>query len=197
MKHNCKVRTTFCNFEFWGEWEDSNREIMKMLGWLEVRKLSKWDFYLVPRVLSVENEKTLGLRERSWFQTSRWPEILKWPPKRTHEVSYLYSVVKILSDFRNPCVIFASTRPSKLRPFGSWMIERALADGEFEPFDWGRGIYWYHKRTKGPVVRRPISAKPGVKLNPDFIFLCSKEFSRNIFSVIFSGSNHQLEDKKN
>ena len=29
------------------------------------------DFNLVPKVFSVENEKTLGMRERSWFQTSR------------------------------------------------------------------------------------------------------------------------------
>ena len=31
----------------------------------------KRDFNLVPKVFSVENEKTLGMRERSWFQTSR------------------------------------------------------------------------------------------------------------------------------
>ena len=34
-------------------------------------------------------------------------------------------------------------------------------------------------------------------LNPGFSFLCSKVFSRIIFSVIFRASNHQLVDKKN
>ena len=34
-------------------------------------------------------------------------------------------------------------------------------------------------------------------LNPGFFFLCSKAFSRIIFSVIFRASNHQLVDKKN
>ena len=49
----------------------------------------------------------------------------------------------------------------------------------------------------GPVVRRPISAQPGVKFNPCFSFFCSKAFSRIIFSVIFRAFNHQLVDKKN
>ena len=49
---------------------------------------------------------------------------------------------------------------------------------------------------QGPVVRRPISANPGVKFNPGFFFLCSKVFSRIIFSVIFRSSNHQIVDKK-
>ena len=34
-------------------------------------------------------------------------------------------------------------------------------------------------------------------LNPGFFFLCSKAFSRIIFSAIFRASNHQLVDKKN
>ena len=34
-------------------------------------------------------------------------------------------------------------------------------------------------------------------LNPGFSFLCSKAFSRIIFSVIFRAFNHQLVDKKN
>ena len=29
------------------------------------------DFNLVPKVLSLENEKTLEMRERTWFQTLR------------------------------------------------------------------------------------------------------------------------------
>ena len=43
-------------------------------------------------------------------------------------------------------------------------------------------------RTLGPV---------GFKFNPGFFFLCSKEFSRVIFSVILGASNHHLVDKKN
>ena len=49
----------------------------------------------------------------------------------------------------------------------------------------------------GPIVRRPISAYPGVKFIPGILFLCSKAFSRIIFSVILRASNHQLVDKKN
>ena len=33
-------------------------------------------------------------------------------------------------------------------------------------------------------------------LNPGVFFLCSKVFSRIIFSVIFRASNHQLVDKR-
>ena len=112
------------------------------------------DFNLVLKVLSLENEKTLGMRKRTWFQTSRWPQILKWPPKREHilrtdEVSNLYSVVKILSDFRTPCVIFTSTRPSESRPLECQMIKKKTLDvGVFEPFDWGRGI-GTTERTQG------------------------------------------------
>ena len=91
---------------------------------------AKRDFNLVPKVFSLEKKKTLGMRQRSWFQTSRWPQILKWPPKREHilrtdEVSNLNSVVKILSEFRSPCVLFTSTRPSKSRPLGSQMIKKS------------------------------------------------------------------------
>ena len=39
--------------------------------------------------------------------------------------------------------------------------------------------------------------KGRLALNPGFSFLCSKAFSRIIFSVIFRASNHQLVDKKN
>ena len=41
IKYNRKVRTTFCNFKFWGEWKDSNREIMKVVGWLEIQNFRK------------------------------------------------------------------------------------------------------------------------------------------------------------
>ena len=115
---------------------------------------TKRDFNPVPKVFSLKNEKTLGMRQRSWFQTSSWPQILKWPPKREHisrtdEVSNLYSVVKILSDFRTPCVIFTSIRPSKSRPLACQMIKIALDVGVFEPFDWGRGIVGTTERIQG------------------------------------------------
>ena len=88
-------------------------------------------------------------------ETSRWLHISRWPPKGTQElryqeVSYLYSVDKILSEFRTPCTIFTSTRPSKLRSLGSRMIERALAEGLFKPFNRGRGIHWYYWKNIGP-----------------------------------------------
>ena len=121
----------------------------------------------------------------------------KMAAKRTHEVSYLYSVVKIFFGFQNSLCYFRFYAAFKIEAAWSRITKRALADGVFEPFDWGWGIHWYYKRIQGPVVRRPICAKPGIKFNRGFIFLCSKEFSRIIFSVIFSGSNHQLVDKKN
>ena len=55
----------------------------------------------------------------------------------------------------------------------------------------------YRGNSQVPFVRRPISAKPGVKFNPGFSLLCSKALSRIIFSVIFRAFNHQLVDKKN
>ena len=116
---------------------------------------AKRDFNLVPKVFSLGNEKSLGMRQRSWFQTSRWPQILKLPPKREHisrtdEVSNLYySVVKILSEFRTPYVLFTSTRPSKSSPLGSQMIKEALDVRVFEPFAWGRGIIVTTERIQG------------------------------------------------
>ena len=122
----------------------------KTLGKSEAKR----DFNLVPKAFSLKNEKALGTRQRSWFQTSRWRQILKWPPKREHisrtdEVSNLYSVVKILSEFRTPCVLFTSTRTSKSRPLGSQMIKEALDVRVFEPFDWGRGIIGTTERIQG------------------------------------------------
>ena len=49
----------------------------------------------------------------------------------------------------------------------------------------------------GPVVRRPISAYPGLNLNSGLFFFSSKPFSRTIFSIIFRVANHQIVDKKN
>ena len=88
-KYSRKVPAAFCNFKFGGEWEDSNREIMKMQGWLKIRKLSENP---KQRQISTSSPKSLHWKTRKpwrWgrgpgFQTSRWPQILKWPPKRTH-----------------------------------------------------------------------------------------------------------------
>ena len=47
--------------------------------------------------------------------------------------------------------------------------------------------------AQGPVVRRPISANPGLDFNPGFDFNPgSKTFSAIIFSLLFRASNHQL-----
>ena len=48
-----------------------------------------------------------------------------------------------------------------------------------------------------PVNRGAQLFEGLLALNPGFSFLCSKAFSRIIFSVIFRASNHQLVDKKN
>ena len=49
----------------------------------------------------------------------------------------------------------------------------------------------------GPVVRRPISANPGLYLNARVFFFSSKAFSRRIFSSLFRLANHQIVDEKN
>ena len=53
-------------------------------------------------------------------------------------------------------------------------------------------------KLKDPVVRRGISANPGLNFNPGLLFLCSKAFfSGIIFSILFRASNHQVVCKKN
>ena len=49
---------------------------------------------------------------------------------------------------------------------------------------------------RGPVVKRPISANPGLNFNPSFFFFCSKVFSR-VISSFFRASNHQIVGRKN
>ena len=46
------------------------------------------------------------------------------------------------------------------------------------------------------VVRRTISANPGLNFNLGFPFFCSKALSRIIFSILFRVSNHQIGVKK-
>ena len=49
----------------------------------------------------------------------------------------------------------------------------------------------------GPVVRKPVSANPGLNFNPGFFFCLSKALSRIIFSILFRISNHQIVGKDN
>ena len=53
--------------------------------------------------------------------------------------------------------------------------------------------------VQGPVVRRPITANPGLNFNLGFFVFCSKAFSRKIFSILFRASSHQIliVDRKN
>ena len=51
--------------------------------------------------------------------------------------------------------------------------------------------------VQGPVVRRPISANPGLNFNPGLFFFSTKTFSRTIFSIFFRVVNRQIVDKKN
>ena len=39
---------------------------------------------------------------------------------------------------------------------------------------------------QGPVVRTPVSANPGLYLNPGFFFFLSKALSRIIFSIFLA-----------
>ena len=52
-------------------------------------------------------------------------------------------------------------------------------------------------RLLGRVVRRPVSANPGLNFNPGFFFFSSKAFSRKIFPILFRVFNHIIVDKKN
>ena len=49
----------------------------------------------------------------------------------------------------------------------------------------------------GRVVRRPVSANPGLNFNPGLFFFSSKAFSRKIFSILFRVFNHQIVDQNN
>ena len=51
--------------------------------------------------------------------------------------------------------------------------------------------------VQGPVVRRSISAKPGLNFKLRFFFFSSKAFSQTIFPSFFRESNHKIVGKKN
>ena len=48
----------------------------------------------------------------------------------------------------------------------------------------------------GPNCFKAISANPGLNFNLGFLLFCSKEFSRIIFSILYSASNHCIAGKK-
>ena len=50
---------------------------------------------------------------------------------------------------------------------------------------------------QGSVVQRPISANLSLNFNAGFFFFYSKAFSRVMFSVHLTSSNHHNVDKKN
>ena len=52
-------------------------------------------------------------------------------------------------------------------------------------------------KEQGSVVRRPISANPGLNFNPCPFYVSSKAFSQTIFFILFRVANHQIADKKN
>ena len=53
-----------------------------------------------------------------------------------------------------------------------------------------------HRMTLGPVVRRLISANPGLDFDPGFFFCCPKVFSRIIFPIFPKASNHRIVGEK-
>ena len=50
---------------------------------------------------------------------------------------------------------------------------------------------------QGLVVRRLISANPGLNFDPGLFFFSSKAFSQTIFSILFKIADHQIVNKKN
>ena len=48
-----------------------------------------------------------------------------------------------------------------------------------------------------PVVRRLISAHPGLNFNPDFFFFSSTALLRVVFSILCRASNRQKVNKRN
>ena len=70
---------------------------------------------------------------------------------RTDEVSNLYSVVKILSDFRTPCVIFTSTRPSESRPLECQMIKKSARCRRVGAVWLRPRNHWYHWKNTGQL----------------------------------------------
>ena len=55
----------------------------------------------------------------------------------------------------------------------------------------------FFQNDQRPVVRRLISANPGLNFNPGLFYFSSKPFSGAIFSILFRVTNHQIVDKKN
>ena len=60
-----------------------------------------------------------------------------------------------------------------------------------------RFLWVIKEKHQGRVVRRPVSANPGLNFNLGLFFFSSKAISRKIFSILFRVINHQIVDKKN
>ena len=54
-----------------------------------------------------------------------------------------------------------------------------------------------HTDFQGPVVRRPISANPGLNFNLHFFIPLLKSLFGKIFSVLFKASSSHTLNKKN
>ena len=95
----------------------------------------------------------------------------------------------------------ATTSASQMKFFSCWsnliqsrlhVMEKALfrlffkvsVNHLFDNLE-SRKINYYFRKSLGPVVRRPISANPGLNFNLGFFVFCSKAFSRIIFSLLF------------
>ena len=58
------------------------------------------------------------------------------------------------------------------------------------------GVFEKSPKILGPVVRRLISANPGLNFNLGLFFFSSKAFSRTIFSILFRVANPKLLTKR-
>ena len=58
------------------------------------------------------------------------------------------------------------------------------------------GVFEKSPKILGPVVRRLISAIPGLNFNLGLFFFSSKAFSRTIFSILFRVANPKLLTKR-
>ena len=86
-----------------------------------------------------------------------------------------------------------------------WQHFSELKDGVWRPGS-STLLYWARspKHTlcmeyvliQGPVVRRPISANPGLNFNPDFSTPLFKSPLGTIFPLLFWTSNDQIASKK-
>ena len=130
---------------------------------------------------------------------------------KIHCLCYGCSVVKLsFRESRQPSpVLVKKMKTNNTTKFKSWGLRDTTVDTEsvltclytanFIPvlkIERIRAVFEFIKKL-GPVVRRPISAYPGLNFNPGLFFFSSKPFSRTIFSITFRVANHQKKKKKN